>query len=173
MRRRTRIWPGCASAPCGRQVVRVAATDPGVAGIDGAGQLELRIGFARPAAATRSRRCRSKPTSPASSPAKRRATARPPRSKCWPSPSAPSRSAIAIATAPTASISATRRTARWCARPRPATDRAAQATAGQVLMRNGAIASMFYSASCGGRTEIPSNVWPGADDPPYLPSSRR
>lgn len=52
-----------------------------------------------------------------------------------------------------------------------ATTRAAQATAGQVLMRNGAIASVFYSASCGGRTEIPSNVWPGADDPPYLPST--
>ena len=52
-----------------------------------------------------------------------------------------------------------------------ATTRAAQATAGQVLTRNGAIASVFYSASCGGRTEIPSNVWPGADDPPYLPSS--
>jgi stage II sporulation protein D len=51
-----------------------------------------------------------------------------------------------------------------------ATTRAAQATAGQVLMRSGAIASVFYSASCGGRTEIPSNVWPGADDPPYLPS---
>ena len=52
-----------------------------------------------------------------------------------------------------------------------ATAGAAQATAGQVLMRNGAIASVFYSASCGGRTEIPSNVWPGADDPPYLPSA--
>ena len=52
-----------------------------------------------------------------------------------------------------------------------ATARAAQATAGQVLMRNGALASVFYSASCGGRTEIPSNVWPGADDPPYLPST--
>ena len=53
----------------------------------------------------------------------------------------------------------------------PATTRAAEATAGQVLMRNDAIASVFYSASCGGRTEIPSNVWPGADDPPYLPST--
>jgi SpoIID/LytB domain protein len=52
-----------------------------------------------------------------------------------------------------------------------ATTRAAQATAGQVLMRNDAIASVFYSASCGGRTELPSNVWPGADDPPYLPST--
>ncbi len=52
----------------------------------------------------------------------------------------------------------------------PATERAAQATAGLILMRNGAAASVFYSASCGGRTEIPSNVWPGADDPPYLPT---
>ncbi len=51
------------------------------------------------------------------------------------------------------------------------TTSAAQATAGQVLMRNGAIAPVFYSASCGGRTEIPSNVWPGADDPPHLPSA--
>ena len=53
----------------------------------------------------------------------------------------------------------------------PATDRAASATAGQVLMRNGLVASVFYSASCGGRTEIPSDVWPGADDPPYLPTA--
>jgi SpoIID/LytB domain protein len=52
-----------------------------------------------------------------------------------------------------------------------ATTRAAVATAGQVLTHNGAIASVFYSASCGGRTEVPSNVWPGADDPPYLPSA--
>lgn len=53
----------------------------------------------------------------------------------------------------------------------PATSRAAQATAGQILTRNGAVASVFYSASCGGRTEIPSNVWPGADDPSYLPTA--
>ena len=51
-----------------------------------------------------------------------------------------------------------------------ATDRAARATAGQVLLRNGAIAQVFYSASCGGHTEVPSNVWPGFADPPYLPS---
>jgi SpoIID/LytB domain protein len=51
-----------------------------------------------------------------------------------------------------------------------ATTRAAQATAGQVLTFKGNIASVFYSASCGGRTEIPSNVWPKADNPPYLPS---
>src|SRR5262245_31610696 len=51
-----------------------------------------------------------------------------------------------------------------------ATERAAQATAGRVLTRNGAPASVYYSASCGGRTEIPSRVWPGAEDPPFLPS---
>ena len=52
----------------------------------------------------------------------------------------------------------------------PATERAANATAGLVLVRNGVPAPVYYSASCGGRTEVPSAVWPGADDPPYLPS---
>jgi stage II sporulation protein D len=52
----------------------------------------------------------------------------------------------------------------------PATMHAAHVTAGQVLLSRAAIASVFYSASCGGRTEIPSAVWPGAADPPYLPS---
>ena len=51
-----------------------------------------------------------------------------------------------------------------------ATERAAQATAGKVLLDRGAPASLYYSASCGGRTEIPSAVWPGADDPLFLPS---
>jgi len=51
-----------------------------------------------------------------------------------------------------------------------ATERAAQATAGRLLLRDGAPASIFYTASCGGRTEIPSAVWPGAEDPPFLPS---
>ena len=50
------------------------------------------------------------------------------------------------------------------------TERAAQATASRVLLRDGAPASIYFSASCGGRTEIPSAVWPGAEDPPYLPS---
>ena len=50
------------------------------------------------------------------------------------------------------------------------TDRAATATAGQVLLDRGAPASVYYSASCGGYTERPSAVWPGAEDPPYLPS---
>ncbi|MGE5244052.1 MAG: SpoIID/LytB domain-containing protein [Betaproteobacteria bacterium] len=51
-----------------------------------------------------------------------------------------------------------------------ATEHAAAATAGEVLLYDGAPASIYYTASCGGRTEIPSAVWPGADDPPYLPS---
>ena len=125
------------------------------------------------AAATPSRRCHSKPTLPASWPAKRRATARRPRSKRWPSP------------VRTFALGQSRSPPRRRVRPlrRDALpgrangdggdDPGRQATAGQVLTRNGAIASVYYSASCGGRTEIPSNVWPGADDPPYLPSSRR
>src|SRR3982751_2362080 len=52
-----------------------------------------------------------------------------------------------------------------------ATDRAAQATAGRVLLARGGLpASVYYSAACGGRTQLPSDVWPGAEDPPYLPS---
>ncbi|HZT75642.1 MAG TPA: SpoIID/LytB domain-containing protein [Vicinamibacterales bacterium] len=50
------------------------------------------------------------------------------------------------------------------------TERAAAATASRVLLRDGLPASIYFSASCGGHTEIPSAVWPGADDPPYLPS---
>jgi SpoIID/LytB domain protein len=53
----------------------------------------------------------------------------------------------------------------------PATQRAAQATAGSLLLTHGTIASIYYTASCGGRTERPSDVWPGADDPPYLPAA--
>ena len=49
-------------------------------------------------------------------------------------------------------------------------DRAAQRTAGKVLLDRGVPASIYYSASCGGRTEIPSAVWPGVDDPLFLPS---
>jgi SpoIID/LytB domain protein len=51
-----------------------------------------------------------------------------------------------------------------------ATERAAQATAGRLLLRDGAPASVYYTASCGGRTEIPSDVWPGAENPTFLPS---
>jgi SpoIID/LytB domain protein len=52
----------------------------------------------------------------------------------------------------------------------PVTERAAVATTDRVLLHNGVPASIYYSASCGGRTERPSAVWPGAEDPPYLPS---
>jgi SpoIID/LytB domain protein len=51
-----------------------------------------------------------------------------------------------------------------------ATESAATGTAGRVLLYRGALASVFYTASCGGRTEQPSHVWPGASDPEYLPS---
>ena len=51
-----------------------------------------------------------------------------------------------------------------------ATERAARATAGRLLLRDGVPAPVYYSASCGGRTQLPSDVWPGAEDPPYLPS---
>jgi SpoIID/LytB domain protein len=44
-------------------------------------------------------------------------------------------------------------------------------TRGQVLVgESGQPAEVFYTASCGGRTERPSEVWPRAVDPPYLPS---
>jgi len=52
----------------------------------------------------------------------------------------------------------------------PATTRAAEATAGRILLDRGAPASVYFSASCGGHTERPSAVWPGAADPPFLPS---
>src|SRR5262249_23713032 len=51
-----------------------------------------------------------------------------------------------------------------------ATERAGHVTAGKVLLYRGAPAHVFYAASCGGRTERPSAVWPGAEDPPFLPS---
>jgi stage II sporulation protein D len=53
-----------------------------------------------------------------------------------------------------------------CQVPRAAnafTRAAALATAGQVLTWNGRPAEVFYSASCGGRSESPEQVWPGAD----------
>jgi SpoIID/LytB domain protein len=55
-------------------------------------------------------------------------------------------------------------------RATPATTRAADATAGRILLYRGAPASVFYTASCGGHTERPSAVWPGAADPVFLPS---
>ena len=47
-------------------------------------------------------------------------------------------------------------------------ERATQSTIGLVLRDNGRVASVFYSAWCGGHTEAPSHVWAGASDPAYL-----
>jgi len=52
----------------------------------------------------------------------------------------------------------------------PASRRAALVTSSQVLMYAGRPAEVFYSASCGGRSEAVTEVWPGAIDHPYLPS---
>jgi len=56
------------------------------------------------------------------------------------------------------------------ARATAATDAAALATSGQVLVENGQPAQVFYSSWCGGHTETPSHAWPGARDPAYLPA---
>ena len=59
-----------------------------------------------------------------------------------------------------------------CQVPRAANARvraAALATAGQVLMYDGAPAEVFYSASCGGRSEDATALWPAANMP-YLRS---
>jgi stage II sporulation protein D len=54
----------------------------------------------------------------------------------------------------------------------PATELASRATAGQLLLNGRRAATIYYSASCGGRTEVPSAVWPGSEDPAFLPSRR-
>ena len=56
------------------------------------------------------------------------------------------------------------------ARTTPATEAAALATSGQVLVDHGQPAQVFYSSWCGGHTETPSHAWPGARDPAYLPA---
>jgi SpoIID/LytB domain protein len=50
-----------------------------------------------------------------------------------------------------------------------ASRRAAMATAGRVLTVDGKPAELFYSASCGGRSEGAAQVWPGATFP-YMQS---
>jgi SpoIID/LytB domain protein len=57
-----------------------------------------------------------------------------------------------------------------CQVPRPSnadTRRAALATAGRILTYGGAPAEIFYSASCGGRSESAAAVWPRSNLP-YL-----
>ena len=60
-----------------------------------------------------------------------------------------------------------------CQVVRPATAttrRAAESTSGRLLLYQGKPAFVFYSAWCGGRSELASQVWPGAIDYPYEPS---
>jgi stage II sporulation protein D len=55
--------------------------------------------------------------------------------------------------------------------PYPAVREAAARTRGQLLVEQGGrTAEVFYTASCGGRTERPSAVWPQSADPRHLPS---
>jgi stage II sporulation protein D len=56
------------------------------------------------------------------------------------------------------------------ARPTPASTSAARATAGLLLLDRGRPATVYFSAWCGGHTEVPSHVWPGEPDPSYLPA---
>jgi SpoIID/LytB domain protein len=48
------------------------------------------------------------------------------------------------------------------------TDAAAAATAGLVLLDGVRLADVYYSAWCGGHTQVPSRAWAGATDRPYL-----
>jgi SpoIID/LytB domain protein len=52
------------------------------------------------------------------------------------------------------------------------TRRAALETAGRVLVHQNQPAMVFYSAWCGGRSELASEVWPGAIDHPFEPAQR-
>jgi stage II sporulation protein D len=52
----------------------------------------------------------------------------------------------------------------------PVVNAAIDATAGQVLRYNGLLADAPYSASCGGRTAVPSEAWRGVTDDSYLAS---
>ena len=50
------------------------------------------------------------------------------------------------------------------------TRRAAAVTSGRVLLHQGQPAFVFYSAWCGGKSELASQVWPGAIDYAYEPA---
>jgi SpoIID/LytB domain protein len=52
----------------------------------------------------------------------------------------------------------------------PTTRRAADATSGRILLHRGQPAFVFYSAWCGGKSELASQVWPGAIDYSYEPA---
>ncbi len=50
----------------------------------------------------------------------------------------------------------------------PVTRGAAAATSGEILTYGGQPAAIFYTACCGGQSELPSDVWPRAQDQPFL-----
>ena len=50
----------------------------------------------------------------------------------------------------------------------PQSTTACDATSGQVLRWNGAVASVSYMSCCGGHTEDPADAWVGGADVPYL-----
>ena len=52
----------------------------------------------------------------------------------------------------------------------PASRQATLATAGQILTLNGKPVELFYSASCGGQSAAPAEIWPAANMP-YLRSA--
>ncbi len=54
--------------------------------------------------------------------------------------------------------------------PTAITRRAAESTSGRVLLYRGQPAFVFYSAWCGGKSELASQVWPGAVDYSYEPA---
>jgi SpoIID/LytB domain protein len=54
--------------------------------------------------------------------------------------------------------------------PTAVTRRAAESTSGRVLLYRGQPAFVFYSAWCGGKSELASRVWPGAIDYSYEPA---
>jgi SpoIID/LytB domain protein len=53
---------------------------------------------------------------------------------------------------------------------RPSSDRAVDATLGQILTWDGRVARTYYSSSSGGRTEAVEDAWPGSAPIPYLRS---
>lgn len=52
----------------------------------------------------------------------------------------------------------------------PVVNSAIDATAGLVIQYGGLLVDAPYSASCGGRSAVPSEAWADAQDEPYLPS---
>lgn len=52
----------------------------------------------------------------------------------------------------------------------PATTAAVQATAGEVLLHGGRVATTYYYSTSGGRTANVGDVWPGSPPVPYLVS---